>query len=88
MTGLDDGAHFVEIEYDKYGGPPLLHFTCTATTSDAPCHQDGECQVIAWLNEGDADECLIDDTSVKVPIAYDWHGEGVDWKFAISEARR
>jgi hypothetical protein len=43
----------------------------------------GECMVVAWLDNSDADECVIGtETSAVLPIEYDWHGEGVDWAFA------
>ena len=73
---------------------PACHMTCEHSECEEGCvlpyeHKktnQGECMVTLWLEESDAEDCIFGgDTSVTAPIAYIWHGEGVDWRFA--EAR-
>ena len=69
---------------------PVCHMVCDRSECEEGCvnpdmhpkRNFGECMVVTWLDNSDAEECVIGNrTSITLPIRYDWHGEGVDWAF-------
>jgi hypothetical protein len=70
---------------------PACYMVCPESECEEGCQDPdnhtfvnhGECMVTTWLENSDSEDCILDGrmTEVTLPIEYDWHSEGVDWKF-------
>lgn len=70
---------------------PHCHMVCPESECEEGCYDSGhtresqgECGVVQWLENDDAEHRIIEDADnrVTIPIRIEWHSEGVDWAFA------